>query len=155
MRDSFIVTEKKLEMTKEVITINQIDKDVPVDMHLYDIFETYSGIIKCGLKDFDGKFIWNEVYYMLASINATGFSNTDIAFTANCFIDGLIDFEVYDEVQAGQFGINEKELASKLQKEHPISVFALVSILHQYWISKKTFDDDAKQYIEQYLQLKA
>jgi hypothetical protein len=148
------IPEETLNKSKKVITINQIDKDIPVDMHLYDIFETYSSIIKCGLRDLYGKLTWNEVHYMLASINGTCFTNTDITYTAKCFIDELIAFEVYDELQSGQFGIEAKELSAKLQKEHPISVFALLSILHQCWISKKIFDD-AQQYIEQYLQLKA
>lgn len=149
----FTVPDATLQKTKEVITINQLEKDIPIDLHFYDIFTTYSAIIRRALSDLNEKFTWNELYYMLASINGTTYSNADINLAVTCFIGGLIDFEIYDEVQAGQFCIDAKELSAKLQKEHPISVFSLVFVLHQYWIGKKVFDD-AQQYIEQYLQLK-
>lgn len=149
----FILPEATLQKTMEVITINQIEKDIPVDFHLYDIFSTYSAILKRGLKDVNGKFTWNEVHYMLASINGTLFPNRDIDCVAICFVTGLIDFKKYDEVQARQFDINPMELVKTFRQEHPISVFALASLLHQYWVNKKVFDD-AQQYIEQYLQLK-
>lgn len=154
METSFYLTEATMKEINETITINQEQKDIPDDLHLYNIFTTYSAIINCGLKDLNGKFTWNEVQYMLASVNGTGFTNDNISFTTTCFVDGLIDFQVYDEVQAGQFDVDAKELVKKLQTEHPISIFALVSLLHQYWIGKKVFDD-AQEYIKQYLQLKA
>jgi len=154
METSFYLTKETIKEFNETITINQEQKDIPEDLHLCDIFKTYSVIINYGLKDLNGKFTWDEVQYMLASVNSTLFPNDDINFTVSVFIAGLVDFEVYDEAQAGQFGTESKELVAKLQKEHPISVFALLSLLHQYWISKKLFDD-AQEYIKQYLQLKA
>lgn len=154
METSFYLTETAMKDINETITINQEQKDIPEDLHLYNIFTTYSAIINYGLKDLNGKFTWNEVQYMLASVNSTLFSNDDINFTVSVFIAGLIDFEVYDEVQSGQFDTEAKQLVAKLQKEHPICIFALLSLLHQYWIGKKVFDN-AQEYIKQYLQLKA
>lgn len=93
---------------------------------------------------------------MLASVNATLFSNDDINFAVTAFITGLVDFQIYDEVQAGQFCIDAKHLEAKLQKEHPISVFALLSLLRQCWLSHcVSFDSEPMQYIGQYLQFKA
>lgn len=154
METSFYLSEKAIKDIKETVTINQEQKDIPDDLHLCDIFTTYSTIINFALKDLNGKFTWNEVQYMLASVNSTLFPNDDINFTVSVFIAGLVDFDIYDEVQAGQFGTEAKELVAKLQKEHPICIFALLSLLHQYWINKKLFDD-AQEYIKQYLQLKA
>lgn len=155
MNMQLCIPEATLNKSKEVITVNQIERDIPVDMHLYDIFTTYSAILKCGLKDLNGKFTWNEVQYMLASINSTLFPNDDINFTVSVFITGLADFEIYDEVQARQFGTEAKELVTKLQKEHPISVFALLTLLNQYLVIKKGIHCEFQEYIEQYLQLKA
>lgn len=121
---------------------------------MFNIFTTYSAIINYGLKDLNGKFTWNEIYYMLASVNGTLFLNDDIDFAVSAFIDELVDFQVYDEVQAGQFCVDGKQLEAKLQKEHPISVFALASLLRQYWIGKN-FYDGAQEYIMKFIQVKA
>lgn len=156
METSFYLTEATMEEIRATITINQEQKDIPDDLHLFNIFTTYSAIINYGLKDLNGKFTWNEIYYMLASVNATLFSNDDINFAVSAFIAGLVDFQVYDEVQAGQFCVDEKQLVAKLQKEHPISVFALLSLLRQCWLSHcVSFDSEPMQYIGQYLQFKA
>jgi hypothetical protein len=155
METSFYLTEARMKEIRGTITINQEQKDIPDDLHLFNIFITYSAIINYGLQDLNGKFTWREVQYMLASVNSTLFSNDDINFAVSAFIYGLIDFEVYDEEQTGQFDIEAKKLVAKLQKEHPISVFALVSLLRQYWICKNNIFDDAQEYIKQYIQLKA
>ena len=148
------MSEAVLSKIKETITIGQVDKEPPVDYHLSNICNSYSHIIKCGLRDFNGKLTWNEIHYMLASINGTFYTDTEIAYTIESFIYTLIDFEVYEKEQAEQFGINVKELVSKLQKEHPISCFSLLVILHQSWVAFSEEDIDFQEYIEQHLKLK-
>lgn len=148
------MSEAVLNKIKETITISQTNKDTPIGYQLTDIVDTYARIINCGLSDFNGKLTWNEVQYMLASINGTFFPNTEIAFTIDCFVAELVDFEVYEKEQAEQFGISAKELVAKLQKEHHISLFALLSLLHQCWVVDG-YNSDFKAYVEQHLQLKA
>ncbi|MPN61379.1 hypothetical protein SDC9_209115 [bioreactor metagenome] len=91
---------------------------------------------------------------MLASINGTLYPIKEIAYTAESFVYSVIDFDVYEKSQAEQFGINVKELAAKLQAEHPISCFALLTLLHQSWIAFSNDDIDFQEYIKQHLQLK-
>lgn len=63
------LSEATIKEINATITVNQEQKDIPEYLHLFDIFTTYSTIINYGLKDLDAKFTWNEVQYMLASVN--------------------------------------------------------------------------------------
>lgn len=154
MKIEVSISEVALNKIKKIITIDQIDKDIPICHHLSDICNSYSRIIDCGLRDFNGKLTCNEIYYMLASINGTLYPNTEIAYTAESFVYSVIDFDVYEKGQAEQFGVDVKELANKLQKEHPISCFALLTLLHQCWVAYSEDDIDFQESVEQHLQLK-
>lgn len=155
MKIEVSISETALNKIKETITIDQIDKDIPIGYHLSDICNTYSRIIDCGLRDFNGKLTWNEIQYMLASINGTLYPISEVTDTVKSFVYSVIDFDVYEKGQAEQFGVNVKELAAKLQEEHPISCFALLTLLHQSWVAFSEKDIDFQEYIEQRLQLKS
>jgi hypothetical protein len=148
------ISEAALNKIKETVTIDQIDKDIPIGYHLSDICNTYSHIIKCGLRDFNRKLTWNEILYMLASINGTFYHNTETTFTVESFICTVIDFEVYEKEQTEKLGVNGRVLADKLQMEHPISCVSLLTLLHQCWVVCSEDNIDFKEYIEHHLRLK-
>lgn len=50
METSFYLSEATMKEINSTITVNQEQKDIPDDLHLFDIFTTYSTIINYGQK---------------------------------------------------------------------------------------------------------
>ncbi|MSU02350.1 hypothetical protein [Tissierella pigra] len=110
-----------------------------------------------GVHDYDGKLTWNEVDYMLSSLNRIVIPEIDISLSINTFIDELINelIGIFPTLQLSLFEPNVEELVEKIAKEHPISCYSLVSLLKKTIIDNHSgSEEEYKAYIEQYLKLK-
>lgn len=143
-----------LNKVRNIVTIEEIE-NYSVEYKILNLAKLYVRFIDCGLNDLNGKLTLNELKYMYASTNGVFYPILEIAFTADCFLCGLEEYEEYDDYEksyADVLGVNVEELVSKLKKEHSISIFALLSMLHKAKIDGEY--NNFENYLKQYLQLK-
>lgn len=146
------ISEATFEKIAKIETIDGPVIDTDLDWKLSRIASMYMGLIKCGLRDLDGKLTWNEIQYMLACIDASFYGSNDVNFITASFLHDLTEFLYYDYKQATEFCIDSNKLVAKLQRVHPVSCFALLSLLVQCWVVKN-IDGDARAYVEKELDL--
>ena len=156
------VSDKVLKLINDTITVNQSrkdksnhddDNDMDYSMHLYDIVRAYSNFIKCGLENYNGKFTWNEVLYMLATMHGTIIHDLDVKFTVDSFIIELVDYEVCFPDEASEIDVNVDELVEKLIKGGEFACYALLALINQALLNRRE-NPNLKEYIEQHLKLK-
>lgn len=156
------VSEKVLKLLNDIITVNQSckdksnndnDNDMDYSMHLYDIVRAYTNQIKYGCRIYDNEFTWNEIKYILATIQGTAFPDTDVKFIFDCFINEIEEYEVYFPDEASEFDVNAGQLVEKLIKGGEFACYALLALLHQALLNRRE-NPNYKEYIEQHVKLK-
>ena len=128
-------SEKVLKLINDIITVNQSckdksnndnDNDMDYSMHLYDIVRAHTNQIKYGCRIYDNEFTWNEIKYILATIQGTAFPDTDVKFIFDCFINEIEEYELYFPDEASEFDVNAGQLVEKLIKGGEFACYDLL-----------------------------